>query len=314
MLEPFRAACDRVAPASARGGRGAWPSWSRLASAASASSCAPAFRGAAPALQTSPPELTRVQRAHVQAAGGPPPPSESSAVRSMGDGGALRLAGRRSAARGGGDGAGRARLCGRRRPRPRRRLRRSRRLFVRLALLGVVHRPREVVVVLVGDDLRVLHLVRADRPAHGATARKVPSQTRPGPDLRFSPRPAATSSSASPRPFRAPWARRSAARAAASRGDSRPVRGAAAEAPAAHDALLLRPGLGGLEPGGAPLARDGLCRCGSALRPPPIGKPSSPTSVALALDELVVPRDVVHLSGRRPPSGCRGRCAPSRAT
>ena len=125
MLEPFSDGLHGSNGSGAAGGRGAWPSWSRRASLASASSCAPAFRGTAHALQASPPELRRVQRAHVQAAGGPLPPSESSAVRSMGDGGALRLAGRRSAggaagARGGagrrsaggggGDGAGR-RAC-----------------------------------------------------------------------------------------------------------------------------------------------------------------------------------------------------------
>ena len=108
MLEPFSDGLHGSNGSGAAGGRGAWPTWSRLASAASASSCAPAFRGAAHALQTSPPELTRVQRAHVHAAaGGPLPPSESSAVRSMGDGGALRLAGRRSAGGGGGGGVGR---------------------------------------------------------------------------------------------------------------------------------------------------------------------------------------------------------------
>ena len=107
MLEPFSDGLHGSNGTGAAGGRGAWPSWSRRASLASASSCAPAFRGAAHALQASPPELTRVQRAHVHAAGAPLPPSESSAVRSMGDGGALRLAGRRSAGGGGGDGAGR---------------------------------------------------------------------------------------------------------------------------------------------------------------------------------------------------------------
>ena len=118
MLEPFSDGLHGSNGAGSGAGRGAWPSWSRLASAASASSCAPAFRGAAHALQTSPPELKRVQRAHVQATGAPPPPSESSAVRSMGDGGALRFfaagarggAGRRAAAGGGvgrrGSGAG----------------------------------------------------------------------------------------------------------------------------------------------------------------------------------------------------------------
>ena len=110
MLEPFSDGLHGSNGTGAAGGRGAWPSWSRRASLASASSCAPAFRGAAHALQASPPELTRVQRAHVHAAGAPLPPSESSAVRSMGDGGALRLAGRRSAGGGGGDGAGR-RAC-----------------------------------------------------------------------------------------------------------------------------------------------------------------------------------------------------------
>ena len=108
MLEPFSDGLHGSNGAGSGAGRGAWPAWSRLASAASASSCAPAFRGAAHALQTSPPELTRVQRAHVHAAGGALPPSESSAVRSMGDGGALRFfvagacgAGRRAAAGGG---------------------------------------------------------------------------------------------------------------------------------------------------------------------------------------------------------------------
>jgi len=80
---------------------GAWPSWSRRASAASASSWAPAFRGAAQAVQASPPEFRSVHRAQLQTAGGvgadPLAPSESSAVRSMGDAGALRLAGRASA-------------------------------------------------------------------------------------------------------------------------------------------------------------------------------------------------------------------------
>ena len=79
--------------------------------------------------------------------------------------------------------------CSRRRRAPRRSeaasaaaVRRRRRLFVRLALLAVVHRPREVVVVRVGDDLRVLHLVRADRPAHGADRAEgpVPDEARPG--------------------------------------------------------------------------------------------------------------------------------------
>ena len=106
MLEPLSDGLHG-SKGSGTAGRGAWPSWSRRASLASASSCAPAFRGAAHALQTSPPELTRVQRAHVHAAEGPLPPSESSAVRSMGDGGALRLAGRRSAGGGGGGGVGR---------------------------------------------------------------------------------------------------------------------------------------------------------------------------------------------------------------
>ena len=91
MLEPFSDGLHGSNGTGAAGGRGAWPSWSRRASLASASSCAPAFRGAAHALQASPPELTRVQRAHVHAAGAPLPPSESSAVRSMGDGGALRF-------------------------------------------------------------------------------------------------------------------------------------------------------------------------------------------------------------------------------
>ena len=92
MLEPLSDGLHGSNGTGTAGGRGAWPSWSRRASLASASSCAPAFRGAAHALQTSPPELRRVQRAHVHAAaGGPLPPSESSAVRSMGDGGALRF-------------------------------------------------------------------------------------------------------------------------------------------------------------------------------------------------------------------------------
>ena len=91
MLEPFSDGLHGSNGAGSGAGRGAWPSWSRRASLASASSCAPAFRGAAHALQTSPPELRRVQRAHVHAAEGPLPPSESSAVRSIGDGGALRF-------------------------------------------------------------------------------------------------------------------------------------------------------------------------------------------------------------------------------
>ena len=90
MLEPFSDGLHG-SKGSGTAGRGAWSSWSRRASLASASSCAPAFRGAAHALQASPPELTRVQRAHVHAAEDPLPPSESSAVRSMGDGGALRF-------------------------------------------------------------------------------------------------------------------------------------------------------------------------------------------------------------------------------
>ena len=101
MLEPFSDGLHGSNGAGSGAGRGAWPAWSRRASLASASSCAPAFRGAAHALQASPPELTRVQRAHVHATEGPLPLSESSAVRSMGDGGALRFfaAGARGAGR-----------------------------------------------------------------------------------------------------------------------------------------------------------------------------------------------------------------------
>ena len=147
----------------------------------------------------------------------------------------------------------------------------------------------------------MLHLVRADRPAHGADRAEgpVPDEARPGLALLAAARGdlELRVAEAVPRVLGAPLRR-------AGRGLARRqllVRGAAAEAPAAHDALLLRPGLGGLEPGGAPLRARRVVPLRVRVAPAADREAVEPDELALALDELVVARDVVHLlvEGRR---------------